>query len=362
MLRKIISTATFIVACIALHAQGTCTINGTIADDRLSDGKRIKKVYLTRSNELGQQTKVATAKVKKGKYTIEYKLVADEPVMMYEITGLGEGNVELFVEPGEVAVNTTSAVQASSSTVAGTPTNNLYSEYKAIVNKEQIGAKEAIKKEAAALKFLLDHNTSPMTPLIVERELLPKLSESYAQQIVNAIAVPLHNHPYYHSLRNKVLSINLGVGNEVPDIALPLENGVTTHIADYRGKYILLNFWATGCEKSAEMIAEMQKLYEVVKDKQEQFVIVSFALESDIAAWKEAIKSNNMSHEGWLHACDGAGADSPAAQLFKVEKAPKIVLIEPEGRAVSLDMETNEVLMRVEQILAGELYYLDNQE
>lgn len=355
MLRKIISTATLIVACIAMHAQSTCTINGTIADNLSSNGKKIKKVYLTRTNELGQQTRVATAKVKKGKYTFEQELAADEPVLMYEITGLGEGNeIELFVEPGVVTV--------TDGTAAGTPTNDLYSEYKAIVNKENTDAKEAIKTEAQALKFLLDHNASPMMPLMAERVLLPKLSESYAQQLVNAVSTLLHKHPYYQSLRNKVLSSSLKVGNEVPDATLPLDNGTTAHIADYRGKYILLNFWANGCEKSAKMLAEMQKLYEVVKDKQEQFVIISYALEGDIAAWKEAIKSNNMSHEGWLHACDGAGADSPAAQLFKVEKAPKIVLIEPEGRAVSLDMETSELIMRVEQILAGELYYLDSQE
>lgn len=355
MLKKIISTTALIAACIAVHAQSICTINGTIADDRQGDGKKIKKVYLTRTNELGQQVEIANAKVKKGKYTFEHKLAADEPVLMYEITGLGEGNeIELFVEPGVVTV--------ADGSVAGTPTNDLYSKYKAIANKENTNAKEAIKTEAQALKFLLDHNNSPMTPLMVERTLLSKLSTSYAEQMLKAMAVPLHKHPYYHSLRNKVLSNNMQVGNEVPDITLPLENGTTAHLADYRGKYILLNFWANDCEKSAEMLAEIQKLYEVVKDKQEQFVIISVALESNTEAWKEAIKSNNMGREGWLNACDGAGANSPAAQLFKVEKAPKIVLIEPEGRAVSLDMETNEIVMRAEQILAGELYYLDSQE
>lgn len=363
MFRKIISTAALIVACIAVYAQSTCTINGTIINEKLSTGKKIKKVYLTRTNELGQHTNVATAKVKKGKYTIEYELAADEPVLMYAITGFGEGNeIELFVEPGEVSVTTASAAQASSSTIAGTPTNDLYSEYKAILNREPADAKEAIKKEAMSIKFLIDHNASPMTPLMVERVLLPKFSASYTDQMLKAMSVQLHKHPYYRSLRNKVLSSNMKVGNEVPDITLPLENGTTAHLANYRGKYIVLNFWTTGCEKSGEMLARMQELYDVIKEKQGQFVIISFALESDIAAWKEAIKSNNMSREGWLHACDGAGTVSPAAQLFKVEKAPKIVLIEPEGRAVSLDMETDEVIMRVEQILAGELYYLDNQE
>ena len=110
------------------------------------------------------------------------------------------------------------------------------------------------------------------------------------------------------------------------------------------------------------MIAELKNLYEVVKENQDQFVIISFALESDAAAWKAALESNSMNAEGWLNACDLVGAASPAAKLFGVEKAPRIVLVEQEGRAVSLDMDIDEVVMRVEQILSGDLYYFDQAE
>ncbi|MBR6649673.1 MAG: TlpA family protein disulfide reductase, partial [Bacteroidaceae bacterium] len=82
----------------------------------------------------------------------------------------------------------------------------------------------------------------------------------------------------------------------------------------------------------------------------------------DIEAWRNMINSNNLNLDAWLHACDGAGNSSPAAKLMGVEAAPRIILIEPEGRAVSLDMESDEVVMRVEQILSGDLYYLDQEE
>ena len=112
-------------------------------------------------------------------------------------------------------------------------------------------------------------------------------------------------------------------------------------------------------DESAGMIAEMQRVYEVVKAAGEQFVIISFALNENTAEWKNAVEANNMNREGWLNACDAAGTESLAAELLGVEAAPKIVLVEPEGLAVSLNLETDEVLMRVEQILSGDLYYLD---
>ena len=382
MLHRILSTIAVAFICIAASAQDVCVINGNIAD-----GKKIKKVVLTRTDEFGKSVEVATAKVKKGKYTFKYKLTKDEPVLMYAIKGFGEGNdVEVFVEPGEVTVSTYSNM---SSIATGTPTNDLYLKYCATCNddsvlpfakdilerkhgaewfatpegKEALNriARESIKIKANLLRMLIDNNASPMTPLMIERW-LPLLTPAYADQMVNTIHVDLQNHPYYLSLRNKVLANDMKVGNEVPNITLPLSSGEVKKLSDYRGKYVVLNFWANGCAKSDEMIPEMKNLYNVVKENQDQFVIISVALESDAAAWQAALESNGMGGDGWLNACDLAGAASPAAKLFGVEKAPRIVLIEQEGRAVSLDMDIDEVVMRVEQILSGDLYYFDQAE
>ena len=374
--------------CIAASAQGVCVIKGNIAD-----GKNIKKVTLTRTDEVGRTIEVATAKVKKGNYTFKYELSKDEPVLQYVVTGFGDGKcVELFVEPGEVTIVTPSVAAVEESTVAGTPTNDTYAAYKAVWaaganetaalvaaleardGKEwmesaegkaainRIEAKEAIRTESKALRFLIEHNASPMTPLVIENSLLPKLTTAYADQMVKTIHLDLQNHPYFLSLRNKVLANDMKVGNEVPDITLPLSSGEVKKLSDFRGKYVVLNFWANGCAKSGEVVAEMKNLYNVVKENQDQFVIISVALESDAAAWQAALEKNGMGGDGWLNACDLAGAASPAAALYGVEKAPRIILVEPEGRAVSLDMDIDEVVMRVEQILDGDLYYFDQAD
>lgn len=387
MLHRILSTIAVAFICIAASAQGVCVIKGNIADDRMSDGSKIKKLTLTRTDELGRTIEVATAKVKKGKYAFRYELAKDEPVFMYAIKGFGEGNdVEVFVEPGEVAVNTNSNM---SSIATGTPTNDLYLKYCATCNDDSILpfakdilerkhgagwfatpegkdalnriARESIKIKANLLRMLIDNNASPMTPLMIERW-LPLLTPAYADQMVKTIHVDLQNHPYYLSLRNKVLANDLKVGNELPDITLPLRSGEVKKLSDFRGKYVVLNFWTNDCAKSADMLAEMKNLYEVVKENQDQFVIINFALVSDALVWNIVVNVNEMDCEGWLNACDLAGAASPAAKLMGVDKAPRIILVEPEGRAVSLDMDIDEVVMRVEQILAGDLYYFDQAE
>ena len=394
MLKRILSTIICVATCLLAGAQDICIINGNIADTNLGNGKKIKKVSLTATDEFGKTTEVAVAKVKKGKYTFKHKQASDAPVLLYNITGFDAGkSIKLFAEPGEVTVNTTSATQPEESTVSGTPANDTYTEYKALLKnqskesasavaklKELHGeewlqsaegksaakraeAKETVKAQAQVIKFLIDHNDSPMTPMEIERSLLPKLSPAYAEQMVKTISPRLQEHPYFHSLRNKVLANNLKVGTEVPDITLPLHNGKQVHLSDYRGKYIVLNFWSNDCNKSAEMFAELQKLHDIVSKNKEQFIIISVALENNVAEWEKAIESNiTPSSECWLHACDGTGKASLSAELYKATETPKIVLIEPEGHAVSLNMEIDEIIMRVEQILSGDLYYLDQVE
>ena len=374
---------------MAISAQETCIINGTIADN----DTKVKKVSLTYTDALGKQTEVATAKVKRGKYTLKHELAQDAPALQYTITGLGEeSGIALFVEPGEVAVNTALASKPEQSKVSGTPTNDAYAQYQAILTEaarevadkvaaleqqhgqawtaspegksaiKRLKAQQTIKTESQVIRFLIDHNASPMTPWVIEHVLLPKLTAAYAEQMTKAVATSLHQHPYYLSLRNSVLASNLKVGNEVPDIALPLLTGDTKQLADYRGHYVILNFWRADSERTPELLTELQSLHELVKANADQLVIISIALENDIEAWKATVESKGIAHEGWLHACDGTGTESPAAKLFGIEQLPQIVLIEPEGRAVSLDMETDELVMRIEQILSGDLYYLDEQK
>ena len=110
MLNRLIATIFSFIACFAVSAQDICIIKGNIADSKLANGETIKKVFLTSTDEYGRQRTVAEAKVKKGTYTFKYKTQADAPVMLYTITGFENGKgIELFVEPGTVAVNTATA-------------------------------------------------------------------------------------------------------------------------------------------------------------------------------------------------------------------------------------------------------------
>ena len=389
MRQRLIATIFSFIACFAVYAQDLCVINGKMADDKLANGKAIKKVFLTSTDEYGRQTIVATAKVKKGSYTFKYKISADAPVMQYTITGFdNEKGIKLFVEPGTVVVNTATASNPCQSKLSGTTTNNLYEEYKQIdINAEEvvakaiealvqqngkewleskegkqevkrIAARERIKTEADRIRFLIDNNASPMTPLFMHKAVMPYLSDAYAEQMVKSVYTALHGHPYYQAFRNAVLARILKVGNEVPNITITLGDGKTVKLNDYRGKFILLDIWASNCEKSMQTRETLKEIYALSKEQQENFVIISLSVENDKAAWNNAITTA----EGWVQGIDPIGAESPNIKLLGVDTTPRMILIDPEGRLISRDLKSDEATMRVEQILEGDLYYLDQSK
>lgn len=393
MLHRFITTIFAFIACFAVSAQDVCIINGSIADCKLENGETIKKMFLTSTDEYGRKTVIAEAKVKKGAYTFKYKIAQDSPAMLYSITGFDDNKeIKLFVEPGTVSVKTEAATKPCQSQISGTPTNDLYNAYKNIdqraeekIAKEiealeqingknwteskegkqeikRITARERIKTESERIKFLIDNNASPMTPFEMQHTVLPYLSDAYAEQMVKSISTKLHTHPYYQSFRNAVLARTLKVGNEVPNIKITLGDEKTTTLNDNRGKFILLDIWASNCEKSMQARETLKEIYGITKEQQDKFVIISLSVDSDKATWNNAITTSETGLSGWIQGIDPIGAESVNIKLLGVDATPRMILVDPEGRLISRDLKIHEALMRVEQILEGDLYYLDQSK
>ncbi len=393
MLQRFIITATTLLACMAIQAQGICVVKGTIADLKMSNGENVKKVYLTRIDEHGNPTKTDSTEVVDSKYTFEYTMQENEPVMLHKITGfIGSSGATFFLEPGEITIHTAKASLSGDSKVAGTPTNEAYSivtqmfinamregqrRFAELKNQNgtewaksaegrkaynRVQAEERIKGNAEIQKFLLENNTSPMTPLAMQTLLLPDLDKTQALQLLQSVSSTLHSHPYYKALKNAVLAIDIKEGSPLPDIELPLIDGTEKTIGDYRGRYILLDFWASWCAPCIKEIPHLQKLYDETKAQSDKFVIISYSLDDKKGAWEGAIHKHGLNRDGWVHASDLAGTSSGTANLLGIKAIPKMFLIDPEGRIISQTLHGSEVLERVQQILSGDLYYLDQQE
>ncbi len=210
---------------------------------------------------------------------------------------------------------------------------------------------------AERLQFLLDNNTSELMPMLMERDMLPLFNKEYGRQLSASVAPQAQGSAYARSLENSVRSRMLMQGSDVPDIALPLANGTVKQLSNSTGKYVLLTFWASGNADSQRELAKLKQLYADSRASKDKFEMIGFSLDTNAKEWKKTVKSLGIEAAGWLQACDFKGEASPSVRLFNVEHAPMHVLIDPEGKAISLTLQGDELVARVKQILSGDLYY-----
>lgn len=358
-------------------------VKGKIADKSLRlDNKTIKKVYLNRMDAAEKFIVVDSSEVAEdGSFKLSYKIPANGQPEIGHITGFDNGITTLWIEPGVAEVFIEKALYPQAAQVSGTPTNKLAEEYKqfrkqcirtqtdfldkagkehgtawldeeeGIQQRTEVGSKAVMQAYCDEMQFILDHASSPIAPLTLQKELMFHLDEYSLNAMMNAMSPSLQNHPYYIAARNAILAKFLKVGSEVPDITLPTVDNKEMHLSNLRGRYVLLDFWASWCGPCRKEIPYLIQLFNETKEKRDKLTLVSFSIDNKEDAWKKAINDRGMNLEGWIHASDLKGWQSPEAQMFGVEAVPRTVLINPEGKVVAFDLRGEEMVRKVKQLI-----------
>lgn len=118
--------------------------------------------------------------------------------------------------------------------------------------------------------------------------------------------------------------VTVKIGEKMADTLLNDLDGKTHHLVDYKGKYLLIDFWSIGCGPCIAAMPELQKLHESAK---ENLTVISFSLDQRKETWK---KASDYLKIKWLNFSDGMGMTGLAAK-YGVSSIPQYILISPEG-------------------------------
>ena len=139
------------------------------------------------------------------------------------------------------------------------------------------------------------------------------------------------NHPQVKPFLENIKRMKgVSIGSEAPEIALPSPTGEIKRLSDYRGKYVLIDFWASWCGPCRRENPNVIKTYATYKDK--GFEIFGVSLDQEKSAWIAAIQKDQLT---WPHVSDLQYWNSVAAQAYQVSAIPMTYLVDPKGNIVA---------------------------
>ncbi len=153
--------------------------------------------------------------------------------------------------------------------------------------------------------------------------------------------------PQIKSFIGRVARIRgITVGSAAPEIALADTLGVPVNLSSLRGKFVLIDFWASWCGPCRNENPNVVRMYNKFKDK--GFEIYSVSLDQNKENWLRAIRNDGLT---WTHVSDLKYWQSAAAQQYGVNAIPATFLLDKDGKIIAKNLRGEQLEQKLDEIL-----------
>jgi peroxiredoxin len=346
-------------------ASGPVEITGTIAG--MDAGRlEILNVYHI------EDKKIDTVEVKAGKFSFTTNL--PEPVQMAVRRMGAEGEeIVFFADPGKVTIQGYNDSMWASKITAG-KTQALFKEaqdsiqqimsagkamYEAYIQaqsrqdavEQQRLQNEYIKLQERSQTFIYQfsksHNGSVLAPYLALMYLNEPGKENELREVYNAFTASVKS-SYFGKKVGESVNVTNGstIGAQAPDFTLADVNDQPVSLSSFKGKYVLIDFWASWCGPCRQENPNVVSAYAQYHPK--GLEILGVSLDADKAAWVKAIGADNLT---WTHVSDLKRWDSDAARLYGVQAIPANFLLDKQGKIIAKNLRGEELHSKLASLM-----------
>jgi peroxiredoxin len=152
----------------------------------------------------------------------------------------------------------------------------------------------------------------------------------------------------YEAYKQQAAKSNSGswTGKKAPDFSMPDVNGQEVSLSSFKGKYVLVDFWASWCVPCRNENPNVVAAYNKYKNK--NFTVLGVSLDKDKGKWIEAIQQDQLN---WTQISDLAYWNSKAVTLFGFNGIPFNVLVDPQGTVVGEALRGEALEEKLQEVL-----------
>ena len=262
--------------------------------------------------------------------------------------------IRLFLEPGPVVV--TSPDSMRNARVQGGRLTADYQQHQAALQLMQDNRKKAhprgdflayLHEVAQADQAFIHAHPASWVSFEVLQELPTYTPYSETGPLYAALSPALRNSPAGQQYAQRLAKQQAtAVGAQAPDFVQPTPAGQPVSLADYRGKYVLLDFWASWCHPCRAENPQLLKAYEAYKNR--NFEVLSISIDEGRERWLKAIADD---HLPWTQVADLRGPQNEVAQRYNIQGIPQNFLIDPTGKIVAVNLHGDDLVTQLAQFI-----------
>ncbi|HXP51862.1 MAG TPA: TlpA disulfide reductase family protein [Bacteroidia bacterium] len=203
------------------------------------------------------------------------------------------------------------------------------------------------KQKAYVADFVKQHTNSFACLAYIQMLPFDDYSSTYSA-LDESLSKSYPNSAYVTMFHNDVANLKrVMVGSPAPDFTLPDPDGKDVSLSSFKGKVVLIDFWASWCAPCRASLPGVVRVYNKFKDK--NFTVLSVSLDKDKDHWVDAIKKFDLT---WTHCSDLKYWDSKVVKLYGFDGIPFSVLVDEKGNIVAKNLEEEALTKKLEGMLS----------